>query len=566
MRRSERTLRLLRAAWGFTLTELLVAVGVLVVVIVATAKIFSASSRVAGITGAAADLMQTAAAIEAQIRADFSNLPSNGFMVIQQVEVNAAGFPQTPVIDPSLGTAEIRADQIAFFARGARSTTQYTGSQNVNFNGVATNWLPESAVARICYGHGVVAPTIAVGLGPTTYNGGAADGAPVVPWISGAVEQLDWDQAGGNPVAGGRIPVTKASNWPLTRVATLLASDGFGEGGVMTAVYAGDSINATQRLFTSKQVQLSPMSTAAVPANLPDPLWTSSRVDIVKWQPDDLFSQMAYQYFEDGTLRRALAFNYDVSPQSPWSGPSSRLRMIQTLAPWATAATAANPSNGTNSLFVTYPRVEKAALGPAKAEQMLTAPVLAANCSSFKVEWTWSDGVGRTWTGPQGYGAGGAINGTEEIGMFVPRGSMQPWFGLNEAAVTMAQSQVRPASNSSNFLVNGQYDALRGAIGLPLFAGELGTDPVVCSAEGAINASTNAPIWTTSAAQGSKRVYHAVFGFNQEDPGQIDPLAFGRGPYTPLPSAIRITMRLHDPLGRLEGGRDYQFIVELPKR
>jgi hypothetical protein len=143
---------------------------------------------------------------------------------------------------------------------------------------------------------------------------------------------------------------------------------------------------------------------------------------------------------------------------------------------------------------------------------------------------------------------------------------MQPWFGLNEAAVTMAQSQVRPASNSSNFLVNGQYDALRGAIGLPLFAGELGTDPVVCSAEGAINASTNAPIWTTSAAQGSKRVYHAVFGFNQEDPGQIDPLAFGRGPYTPLPSAIRITMRLHDPLGRLEGGRDYQFIVELPKR
>jgi hypothetical protein len=46
-------------------------------------------------------------------------------------------------------------------------------------------------------------------------------------------------------------------------------------------------------------------------------------------------------------------------------------------------------------------------------------------------------------------------------------------------------------------------------------------------------------------------------------------VAFGtgaRGPYTPLPSALRITLRLHDPLGRIEGGRDFQFIVELPKR
>jgi hypothetical protein len=74
------------------------------------------------------------------------------------------------------------------------------------------------------------------------------------------------------------------------------------------------------------------------------------------------------------------------------------------------------------------------------------------------------------------------------------------------------------------------------------------------------------PVWRTSNEQDSKRVYQAVFGFNQADTAQLNPFAGNRGPYTPLPSAIRITLRLHDPLGRIEGGREFQFIVDLPKR
>ena len=553
----------LRRTAAFTLTELLVAVGVLVVVIVAAAKIFSASSRVAGMSQASADLLQTAAAIEAQIRADFANLPKNGFMVIQQVEVNAPNTPQT--IDPSLGPLEIRADQIAFFARGARTTTQYTGSQNVPFNGVTTAWVPESAVARIYYGHGVMAPTVPVGYGPTFYDApfpGEPNhaGAPVVPWQWGKVETQKWDAANAFGPAS-RMPVTRPSNWPLARIATLLGTDGYASTGGLSSVYAGTSTNATQRLFTSPQVQISPLSTAAPAANLVDPLWTSSRVDIVKWQMDDLFSQMAYQYRSNGTLNRALAFNYDTAPSSPWAGPSTRLRMIQTLSPWATPATATNTTNGAQALFVTYPRVEKAALGPAKAEQMLTAPVLAPNCSSFKIEWTWDDGVGRDW-----YGTGSNPTGSEGIGMFVPRGAMQPWFGLNDPNLGMGASQVRPASNMANFGLNGAYEPARGTIGAPLVVDPDSGSPVLCSVEGVMNGAEGGPIWRTSALQGSKRVYHAVFGFNQDNPGEIDPFAYGRGPYTPLPSAIRITLRLHDPLGRIEGGRDYQFIVDLPRR
>jgi hypothetical protein len=29
---------------------------------------------------------------------------------------------------------------------------------------------------------------------------------------------------------------------------------------------------------------------------------------------------------------------------------------------------------------------------------------------------------------------------------------------------------------------------------------------------------------------------------------------------------LRITIRLHDPLGRIEGGREFQFIVDLPRK
>ncbi len=36
--------------------------------------------------------------------------------------------------------------------------------------------------------------------------------------------------------------------------------------------------------------------------------------------------------------------------------------------------------------------------------------------------------------------------------------------------------------------------------------------------------------------------------------------------YTPWPSAIRITMTVHDTDTRLESGRELQFVIELPAR
>ena len=555
---------------AFTLTELLIAVGVLVIVVLAAAKIFSAASKVSAIAGANADLIQTATAIEQQVRADFANLPRNAFMVLQQVEVNSFGANQS--VDPSLGTAEIRADQIAFFTRGARTTTQYTGSQEASSNnGIATTWTPESAVARIYYGHGVQAPALPISTGPFSYEN---SNATVVPWKGGRVELERWTD--GAAQGAGNIPLTKASLWPLVRLATLMGTDGLpttidNAGNASNTAYprfGSSDVNASVTLFTNKIIRLGPLATKY--PNTYAPLWTSGRVDVVKWQPDDLFSQMAFQA-DSQQIPSGIPFivsNYS----APWSGPSSRLRMIQTLANWAAPATAVNPANGANALYLAYPRVEKAGPSASKADQMLTAPVLAANCSSFKVEWTWADGVGRSLSG---YSDNTAPTGGEGIGMLVNPRAAQPWFGLDKLAngVTsdLGNSAVRPVSNSPNFTNNGQV-AEWGTVGIPLVVSNLASDDIVCSVEGTINRNAgdnnvrDRPVWRCSIEQESKRVYQAVFGFNQDDRGTFNPSAFNRGPYTPLPSAIRITIRLHDPLGRIEGGRDFQFIVDLPKR
>jgi hypothetical protein len=70
--------------------------------------------------------------------------------------------------------------------------------------------------------------------------------------------------------------------------------------------------------------------------------------------------------------------------------------------------------------------------------------------------------------------------------------------------------------------------------------------------------------------------YTALFGFNTDQPFIRDAtgrVAFDfngapmyRTDYTPWPSALRISMVLHDPDATIDGGRQVQFTVPLPER
>ncbi|HJO16541.1 MAG TPA: hypothetical protein QF800_06595, partial [Phycisphaerales bacterium] len=86
---------------------------------------------------------------------------------------------------------------------------------------------------------------------------------------------------------------------------------------------------------------------------------------------------------------------------------------------------------------------------------------------------------------------------------------------------------------------------------------------------------------------GDPREYWALFGPNRRwplmreldirqgnadpDNQSVPPDGFGDGlldpdpSYTPWPSALRISMVLHDPETNLEHGKLVQFVIELPK-
>ncbi len=528
---------------GFTLTELLVAITVLIVVLFATSRIFSSASKVAGAGEATSNVLQTAAAIESQIRADFAHLSRDGFFVVQCVE--AAGT---------------RADQLVFFTQRTTATQQFMGSRESSAtNAVASTWLAESGVARVYYGHGVSSPNLGPDQDTDGFNNGTCDGSALTPWASTAsagnatIDAHLWS-AGTTQGSKGQPSIPK-ENWPLLRNALLLAKDGAAPSSA-DLVYAANFKNATSVLSTEKQ---RPWVDAWFTSGNPnptgssyDPTWLSGRVDVCTMTLGDIKKQI--------TGSGLLPFITGTTA-NPWTD-SQRTRMLQCVGfpdPFTNGGAKSQP-------FLRYPRAEKATPSMGRADSMLASSILSANCSSFRVEWTWSDGVGR---GPYG------------LGMTVAGRSQTPWFGLCDQPCPIygiTANNVRPVSNHANYVgdQNGEY---YGTIDAPLVLENSAIPPdgaspvgrIVCCAEGVLNLDGSdcrlqqKPVWQLPAACQPAIMYAAAFGYNSTDPSVSLGISSGNGPYTPWPSAVRITIKLHDPNGRLEGGREFQFIVELPR-
>ena len=132
--------RIIRA---FTLVELMVAVGLLLVVIIAVSRIFSTASKVAGLGEAVNDILQETGAIERQIRTDISRIDYDGVLVIQCVAIknnaNLLSSSSAPLIDPTRpANATIRCDQLVFFSKGTQTSARFAGNQDLGpFNGLA---------------------------------------------------------------------------------------------------------------------------------------------------------------------------------------------------------------------------------------------------------------------------------------------------------------------------------------------------------------------------------------------------------------------------------------------
>ncbi|MHC5004327.1 MAG: prepilin-type N-terminal cleavage/methylation domain-containing protein, partial [Planctomycetota bacterium] len=216
---------------GFTLAELMVAVAVLIVIVLAVGKIFGTVSTVTSIGSATNDVLQETAAIERQLRQDLARISTEGVLAIQSNAVRN-DIHGTRLLNPNLPpNAIIRADQLVFFTQGIATTQTYSP-------GYGTAQKAQSTSARVYYGHGFQLPPPITQPFGFHGNNKAHDPDPpgpdndIWPWYQGTANMAATTITGPNPSwARSGLPAVDATQpearqWVLVRQPVLLTDDG----------------------------------------------------------------------------------------------------------------------------------------------------------------------------------------------------------------------------------------------------------------------------------------------------------------------------------------------------
>ena len=443
---------------AFTLIELLVSLSVLLIVIIATARIFGTTSKVAAIGEASADLQATATAVEKVIRGDIERIARDGVLAIQCVAVRndvnryqrnnsptddgiTAIVATAPLLNPSLAPKDfVRCDQIVFFARGHEASQVYLGTRG----GGGTPAKSEQAYSLFLYpkgtititpeftsnefmirlGHGLQFPSLLVDsnnpdLRPDADTLGSSQTTliPPVPWMWSATPTMTASNFNtSTPNKFAYMPSQpEARQWVLARQLTLLADDGNPQ---VSAKPTANNVTWFHSLQASNMLpnsatgiaQLDPSSsgtsvpietTLSIPDSsmFPNRAITASRVDTAATSIAEYRALV-----ETGSTSANLAkdFNFDSKGRLFWSSDEgtdttalgySRNRIFNSLF-------GGNISGRTNGMWG-YPRAEKVAPSMDRTDSMVSIPLLAGNCSSIQIDWTWSTGTARFET-PEG--------------------------------------------------------------------------------------------------------------------------------------------------------------------
>jgi prepilin-type N-terminal cleavage/methylation domain-containing protein len=591
---------------AFTLTEMLIAIAVLLVVILATSSIFSTAQRVSSLGEANSDVLQQANAIERVIRNDFKRITRDGFFAVQCVGVpNSVNFGETGrLLDPSRPAgSEIRSDQLFFFTEGLAASTRALDSYaNASSDQVG---LDKAAPAQSYFSSVFYSPGVQVKIQPYQDDPTGGDVFDIDrsalsdglhPWsylAAGDLSFLEWPSGSSSPASAPLIPES-TENWILCRQSTLLGDD---DGSRQTG---GSDVGNTGDYFMSGDSTGDPNSAPSVFKPTPEglrfqPSLINSRVDIAATERDTLKQEVCY--FWNDSSDWDFGNSNQGGDQNYFASPTDLVKTNQVL----------------DAMYYGYPRGELRAPSMQRIDTMLTNAVLGPNVSDFRVEWTWADGVGRDKDvsfNDNDQKLLGGLPGVVVEGTVLVNGGSTPWFGLSDdvigsapANAFMSGSQApEDAGGCSGWSHIGDPgrratsgggaggDAVR--IGPPVGT-ELGSgtyfldDPFGVQTDetlGHIEYGEGA-----GCAPGDRiRRYGAVFGFNGENAilraPTGEPYVFtgntpglgsrivgsgnqGRGvsTYTPWPTAVRISFRLHDSEARLEGGRAFEFIIPLPR-
>jgi competence protein ComGC len=186
-----------------------------------------------------------------------------------------------------------------------------------------------------------------------------------------------------------------------------------------------------------------------------------------------------------------------------------------------------------------WPRAERSVPNLSRRTELLAAPVIVSNCSSFRIDWTWEPLVGRSVDALGNVlsvadravitnsGSGVTVRGGSVASMrgFEPwaidAAGPQPWFGYPDAGsgpCIPIEAQRYGVRLAQEFLQSVQVAAVplheRPNVHMGLVAKSIeGSDPPAPGQHPAILApfGTNVPV----------RVYSAVFGFNSDEAALI---------------------------------------------
>ena len=245
-----------------------------------------------------------------------------------------------------------------------------------------------------------------------------------------------------------------------------------------------------------------------------------------------------------------------------------------------------------------WPRSEKSIGNTDRKSEMLTSPTLVTNCSTFQVDWTWEPLTGRQTdssgavlpvTARLSIGAAPTyaitptittlLRGYEPFAFSWPanaedptqRVRQQPWFGFpdsGDGTVVIPASQQLGVALAQDTAV--MPDVPNGGSTTTTVRTNFHMRAVAQAIEGTAGAAANSPaaIQAPFGAGVPVRVYTAVFGFNQDEAYAVTPDGFvvAREDYTPWPTQIRVTATIHDPRLVLDRGREFQFVLDFPKR
>jgi prepilin-type N-terminal cleavage/methylation domain-containing protein len=547
---------------GFTLTEVLIAVVVLLGVLLAAGRIFSTTQQVTGVGEANAEIINEIAAIEEAMRTDLANISRQGVLVIRNIEVpNDIRGAGRPLVNPALpATAVIRSDQLMFIRDGVQriQTISVGAGEKVRPTGVSS---------RVYYGHGFTLgeqSVPAISTGTTAFGWDVVSAADndvhggIPPWFDGPINLRRFSYNGFNvfqPV-GGVVPRVKtptdARQWPLVRAPIILVDDNgpeaslgltsfqrtryLDENGAGSSDYGGAQSYFTAFVDDPRGLQVAGRSPRHV---------LSGRADAAASGLDDIRDAILVKDPDDPGDTRWFTQDPD--------GVDQRTIIEQQLMFQA--------DDTVNPPFIEYPRVERRGPSSSRVDHALVNDVMGTAVSDIRIEWTWRDG-----TGTVSDAAGADVPAVDAVravafGIATPdvRAS-QPWFGLwNEDLGVRPMSEPVPAGGGdAEWIINPQpYD------------GQAGQEILLPENIERYDDSASLP-------NGDIRIYSAVFGFNNDRPlflsratGEVLPPLDDddrrRLGFTPWPDAIRVTLTLHDTDARLENGRQVQFIIDLPE-